>query len=59
MTPHFDYGDLIYYQPNNESLSQKIENISYNTTLIIIGAIKGTSKSKLYNEFGFEYLKFR
>ena len=31
--------------------------IQYNTALAITGAIKGTSKEKLYNELGFEYLK--
>ena len=25
--PHLDYGDIIYHQPNNISLCQKIESI--------------------------------
>ena len=57
--PHLDYGDIIYDQPNNESLNQKIERIQYNAALAITGAIKGTSQSKLHNELGFESLRFR
>ena len=57
--PHLDYGDRLYDQPNNESLFQKIESIQYNTALAITGAIRGTSQTKLYNELGFESLKFR
>ena len=57
--PHLDYGDIIDDQPNNESLNQKIERIQYNTAPSIRGVIKVTSQSKLYNELGFESLKFR
>ena len=57
--PHLDYGDIIYYQPNNESLNQKIERIQCNAGLAITGAIKGTSQSKLYNELGLESIEFR
>ena len=35
-----DYGDLIYYQPNNESFPQKNESVQYNAALAITGAIK-------------------
>ena len=51
--PRLDYGDIIYDQPNNERLNQKIEQIQYNSALAITGAITGTSQSKLYNELGF------
>ena len=27
--PHLDYGDVIYDQPNNSSLSHKIEGVQY------------------------------
>ena len=59
MRPHLDYDDIIYDHPNNESLNQKINRIQYNTALATTGAVKGTSQSKLYNEPGFESLKFR
>ena len=57
--PHLDYGDIIYHQPNNESTNRKLENVQYNAALAITGAIKGTSRSKLYKELGLESLKSR
>ena len=59
MRPYLNYGDIIYDQPNNESLNEKIVRIQYSTAFAITGAIKGTFQSKLYNELGFESLKFR
>ena len=35
---HLDYGDVLYYQPNNESLFQKIESVQYNAALAITDA---------------------
>ena len=57
--PHVDYGDVIYDQPNNSRLSDKIESVQYNAVLAITGAIRGTSKEKLYQELGLESLKDR
>ena len=54
---HLGYGDVLYDQPNNESLCQKIESVQYNVALAITGAIEGTSQMKLYNELGLESLK--
>ena len=31
-----------YYQPNNDSFSNKLEIIQYNAALVIIGMIQGT-----------------
>ena len=36
-----------------------IESVQYNAALAITGAIKGTSQQKIYNELGFESLRFR
>ena len=57
--PHLDYGDVIYDQHNNTSLSDKIESVQYNAVLTITGAIRGTSKEKLYQELGLESLRNR
>ena len=57
--PHLDYSDIIYDQPNNASLSDKIQSVQYNAALAITGAITGTSKEKLYQELGLESLKDR
>ena len=57
--PRLDYGDVLYDQPNNENLYQKIESVQYNAALAITGAIKGTSQMKVYNELGLESLRFQ
>ena len=57
--PHLDYGDIIHDQPNNESFCQKFESHQYNAALVITGAIRGTSQTKIYTELGLESLKFR
>ena len=59
VTPHLDYQDIIYDQPNNESFCQKLDSYQYNAALSITRAIRGTSKSKIYKELGLEPLKFR
>ena len=48
--PHLDYGDIIYDQAYNTSFHQKIELLQYNACLAITGAIRGTSREKLYEE---------
>ena len=57
--PHLDCGDIIYDQPNNASLSNKIESVQYKAVLAITRAIKGTSKEKLHQELGGQSLKER
>ena len=56
--PYLGYGDVLYDQPNNESLYQKTENVQYNAALTITSTIKSTSQMKLYNELRLESLKF-
>lgn len=57
--PLLDYGDVIYDQPQNASFCDKIESVQYNAALAITGAIRGTSKEKLYQELGLEHLRDR
>ena len=57
--PHLDYGDVIYDQHYNNSFHQKLESIQYNAALAITGAIRGSSREKLYEELGLESLKQR
>ena len=57
--PHLDYGDVIFDQAFNNSFHQRLESIQYNAALAITGAIRGTSKEKLYQELGFESLQSR
>ena len=35
--PLLDYGNIIYDQPNNASLSDKIKSVEYNLALAITG----------------------
>ena len=52
--PHLDYGDIIYDQTCKASFHQKLDSVQYNAALPITGAIRETSKKKLYNEPGLE-----
>ena len=56
---HLDYGGVVYDQPSNDPFSNKLETVQYNADLAITGAIKGTSREKLYQELGLEYLQQR
>ena len=42
--PRLGYGDVIYDQPLNESLSNRIESVQYKVALAITGAIQGSSQ---------------
>ena len=57
--PYLDYCDIIYSKPNNNSFTENIESVQYNAALAITGAIKGSSKEKLYQELGLERLSER
>ena len=67
--PHLDYGDVIYHIPQtvnnfNSSISlhplmEKIEQVQYNAALAITGCWRGTNRSKLFEELGWETLSDR
>ena len=46
--------DVIYEEPNNNGLPEKVEFIQHNAALVITAAITGTWKEKLYQEWGLE-----
>ena len=50
--PNLDYGDVVHDQPSNDFFSHKLEIVQYNAALAITGAIKGTSREKLYQDLG-------
>ena len=52
-----DFGNIVFDQPNNWAFSNKLEAVQYNAALAITGAIRGTSKTKVYQELGLESLK--
>ena len=55
--PHLDYDGIIYDQTNNQAFSNKLEVAQYNAVLAITGAIRGTSRIKIYQKLGLESLK--
>ena len=57
--PHLDYGDVVFDQAFNESFHKKLECLQYSAALAITGAIRGSSREKIYHELGIESLKSR
>ena len=64
---HLDYCDIIYHIPSKQdlfgvtlnSLMEKVERIQYQAALVVTGAWRGSSCSKLYDELGWESLSDR
>ena len=57
--PRLDHSDIVYDQAYNLSFHQKLESIQYNAALALTGAIRGSSREKLYQELGLESLQLR
>ena len=57
--PDKDSGDVLYDQASNNSFIEKLESIQYNACLALTGAIRSTSKEKIYQELGLESLRDR
>ena len=56
---HLDYCDVLYDQAFNNVFKEKLESFQYNACLALTGAIRGTSKEKIYQELGLESLRYR
>ena len=66
---HLDYCDIIYHIPSHLNqaprgvslnyLMEKVERIQYQAALAISGAWRGSSRSKIYEELGWESLSDR
>ena len=57
MRPHLDYGDMIYDKAYKETFHQKLDSIQYSTCLALSGAIRGSSREKIYHELDLESLQ--
>ena len=57
--PHLDYGDVIYDNSFIGSFQKKLESIQYDAALAITGAIRRTSREKIYSELDLESLQDR
>ena len=56
--PHLDYGDVIYHNQRSD-LMDVVERVQYKAALIVSGCWQGTSRTKLYEELGWESLSDR
>ena len=56
--PHLDYGDVIYHNSRTD-LMDLIERVQYKAAIIVSGCWQGTSRTKLYDELGWESLSDR
>ena len=64
---HMDYCDIIYHQASKittsgqvlTSLMEEIERVQYRGALAVTGAWKGTNRSRIYEELGWESLSDR
>ena len=66
---HLDYCDVIYHVPSIihqpplgmtlSSLMEKVERVQYQVVLAITGVWQGSSRSKIYDELGWETLSAR
>ena len=54
--PHLHCADTIYEKTFNDFFKGKLEKFPYSAALIITGAIKDTSRERLYKELGIESL---
>ena len=59
LRPILDYANIIYDKPLTESFKDKLEKVQYSAALVITGAIKGTSRDRVYRELGLESLAER
>ena len=59
LRPRLDYGDVIYDNPINKSLINKLEKFQYQACLAITGVIQGMSLECLYKELRLESLQSR
>ena len=65
--PHLDYCDVIYHIPSKQYqlgevlnyLMEKLEQVQYLAALAVTGTWRGSSRSKLYEELGWESLTDR
>ena len=56
---HLDCVDIIYNKLSNINICNKIESLQCNAAITITEAIRGSSKEKMLQELGFEYLSSR
>ena len=53
---HLDYADIVYDKAFTDAFKEKMKQVQYSAALTFTGAIKGTSRERLYKELGVESL---
>ena len=56
--PHLDYGDIIFHDQLKDSM-QLLESVQYQAALIVTGCWKGSNRTKVYSDLGWESLSDR
>ena len=51
---YLEYGDVLYDQAFNNSFKEKLESVQCNGCLALAGAIRDTSREKIYEELVLE-----
>ena len=59
VVPILHYVNIIYNKSLTKSFKSKLEMVQRDATLVITGAIKGTSRDLIYRELGLEPLTER
>ena len=59
VSPHLNFGDILYDQTYNVSFHQKLEKIQCNACIAITGTIRSTSKDKIYQYLALESFENR
>lgn len=57
--PHLDYSDAVFDQLSNDAFSNKLRTVKCNAALAIKGGMKSTSREKLCQKLGLQYLQQR
>ena len=56
MSPHLDFGGVVFYKIYNNFFQKRLESAHYKVLLATTGAIKGSFNENLHQEPGLESL---
>ena len=59
MSPHLDFGGVVFYKIYNNFFQKRLESAQYKVLLATTGAIKGSFNENLHQEPGLESLQNR
>ena len=56
ITPHLDYGDILYDKTSNDNFQNEMEKVQYRACLVIVSGIQGAYREQLYDKLGLHSL---